>query len=849
MTGLPREGLRPGASSPALSSLEELPVRYARGVGPARAQLLERLGVRTVAELLNRLPRRLEDRSHLRPIAQLAGGTTDTVQGMVSRVTQFRPRRRRDLVLVKAAVTDGTGVLQAVWYNQPYLARQLPVGGRVILHGRVVRRGGEVQMVSPEFEVVEDGEDAETLHAGRIVPVYGSTEGLSQRTLRGIVARALDDHAGSVEEWMPAEILAHYGFPSLGEALREAHFPQSLPSWETARNRLVFEELLLFQLLVLRQRAAWTAETRAVPYGDAGPLLARFLGSLPYRLTAAQRRVLGEILRDLDGPHPMNRLLQGDVGSGKTVVAAAALLRAVGGGAQGALMAPTEILAEQHYLTLRRLREPPPGGAPGGAGAGKRRPRRRGRGDARPHRGGRCLPPPGPRGGGRAAPLRRGPAGGAAPQGGAPRRPGDDGHADPAHPGPHSLRRPRRLGPGRAPPRAVADPDGPPGRAPPPQGVRVRAGAGGPGEAGLHRLPPHRGVRQAPGRGRDGAGLPPPGGSPPRAPRGGGARPPPGGGAGPRHGGPPRRRDRRARGHDRHRGRHRRAERHGDGHRGRRPLRAGPAPPAPGPRGTRGPPVLLHPRGRPADRGGAGAPAGHGGDDGRVPDRPARPGAAGRGRAPGRAAPARHQRLPGGRPPAGPPVGRAGAGGGPPHRGAGSRPRASRAPGPGPGAPGPVRGGSGRERPGGLTTWGRPSPREGGRPGRLGGPAGSAPRPAASGRRWGTPSPLGSPGRRCWTSSRGRAGSGWRPYDAGPGTWCSWSATLDGSGRSGASSRGRGSGSGRRSGAGTSLPRSPRSAPRGGGSTSSSWTLPTARGSSRGASGSSRRPASSPPGA
>src|SRR5579884_1962708 len=153
MTGLPREGLRPGASSPALSSLEELPVRYARGVGPARAQLLERLGVRTVAELLYRLPRRLEDR-----------------------------------VLVKAAVTDGTGVLQAVWYNQPYLARQLPVGGRVILHGRVVRRGGEVQMVSPEFEVVEDGEDAETLHAGRIVPVYGSTEGLSQRTLRGIVA-------------------------------------------------------------------------------------------------------------------------------------------------------------------------------------------------------------------------------------------------------------------------------------------------------------------------------------------------------------------------------------------------------------------------------------------------------------------------------------------------------------------------------------------------------------------------------------------------------------------------------------------------------------------------------------
>lgn len=355
-----REGARAAivapASSPRPSSLEQVPVRFARGVGPARARLLERLGIRTVADLLYRLPRRVEDRSQLRRISQVADGTVETVQGVLIHVSQFRPRRRRDLVLLKAAVTDGTGVLHAVWYNQPYLARQLRPGTPVILHGRVTRRAGEVQMASPEFEVVEEGE--ETLHAGRIVPVYASTEGLSQRVLRGVVAQALDDHGGALEEWLPRKILEKYGFPPLPEALRQAHFPDSLASHELARRRLAFEELLLFQVAILRQRAARTKETRAVQYGDARALLDRFLASLPYPLTRAQQRVLGEILGDLEAPHPMNRLLQGDVGSGKTVVATAALLRAVGGGAQGALMAPTEILAEQHYLTLRRLLEP-----------------------------------------------------------------------------------------------------------------------------------------------------------------------------------------------------------------------------------------------------------------------------------------------------------------------------------------------------------------------------------------------------------------------------------------------------------------------------------------------------------
>jgi len=341
----------------AATAVDTPPIQYAKGVGPMRARLLsDRLGIYTVADLLYRLPRRLEDRGHLRPIYDLTHGAVETVQATVGRVQQFRPRRRRGFVITKAVLTDGSGVLHAVWYNQPYLARQLRQGAHLILHGRVQRQAGEVQMVAPEFELLEDGE--ETLHVGRIVPIYGSTEGLSQRALRTIVARALDEHASAQEEWLPEALRRRHDLPVLPVALRQAHFPDSFEAHTAAQRRLVYEELLLFQLLLLRRKAAQEAETRTLRYGDPADLLTRFHAGLPYGLTGAQGRVIGEILRDLEEPHPMNRLLQGDVGSGKTIIAATALLRCVGGGAQGALMAPTEILAGQHYLTLRALLEP-----------------------------------------------------------------------------------------------------------------------------------------------------------------------------------------------------------------------------------------------------------------------------------------------------------------------------------------------------------------------------------------------------------------------------------------------------------------------------------------------------------
>jgi len=331
------------------------PVRYLRGVGPGRAQMLARLGIATAGDLLYTLPRRLEDRSHLRAIYDLRHGAVETVQGTIGQIRQFRPRRRR-LTITKAAIVDTSGVLHAVWYNQPYLARQLLRGRRIVLHGRVQRQGGEVQMAAPEFELLEDGE--ETLHVGRIVPVYRGTEGLSQRILRTIVLHAIEDTAPRITEWLPDDLRRRHRLPALADALRQAHFPDTQDTQAAAHRRLVYEELLLLELLLLRQKAAAAAERRSVEYGDASELITRFHAGLPFSLTRAQRQVIDEISADLHRSHPMNRLLQGDVGSGKTLIAATALLRCVGGGAQGALMAPTEILAGQHYLTLHTLLEP-----------------------------------------------------------------------------------------------------------------------------------------------------------------------------------------------------------------------------------------------------------------------------------------------------------------------------------------------------------------------------------------------------------------------------------------------------------------------------------------------------------
>ncbi len=335
--------------------LLRLPVQYVKGVGPARARQLARLGISTVADLLFHIPRRYEDRSNLTLIWNLAHGKVETTQGTVVSVGDLRPRH--GLTITKAAIVDQTGVAYAVWYNQPYIKRMLRKGMQLILTGKVERRFGEIQIQSPEFEVLE-GDEEDLLHTGRIVPIYPSTEGLSQRTLRSIVHNALTAFVDAVPEILPGDLRERLHFLEIREALRKMHFPSSEEEHLQARRRLAFEELFLLQLVLLLRKQAMGQVQKGFRYRQDGDLIKRFIESLPYPLTGAQRRVIAEIAADMQSPHPMNRLIQGDVGSGKTVIAAAALVLCVQGGYQGALMAPTEILAGQHYLTLKPLLEP-----------------------------------------------------------------------------------------------------------------------------------------------------------------------------------------------------------------------------------------------------------------------------------------------------------------------------------------------------------------------------------------------------------------------------------------------------------------------------------------------------------
>ncbi|MDQ7819526.1 MAG: ATP-dependent DNA helicase RecG [Armatimonadota bacterium] len=348
--------MRPPAAadppSPAVSpSRLDAPAQYIKGVGPARAALLARRGLRTVEDVLFHRPHRYEDRSRLARIADLIPGQRQTTQGVVLALSE----KRRGTYQFMAALADDTGVLRAIWFGQRHLRRTIRRGMRVIVYGRVERAGG-LQMVVDDFEVLT-GDEEDTLHTGRIVPVHPATEGLSPRALRTIVDRALAQYLDDVPELVPEEIRRRLGLPDRRWAVRALHFPASLADAEAARRRLAFDELLVLQLgVLLRRRARRGADAKA-RYADPG-LLDRFVAALPFPLTAAQRRAIEEIAADLRRPVPMHRLLQGDVGSGKTVVAAAALWLCAAGGFQGALMAPTEILAEQHFRTLRRLLDP-----------------------------------------------------------------------------------------------------------------------------------------------------------------------------------------------------------------------------------------------------------------------------------------------------------------------------------------------------------------------------------------------------------------------------------------------------------------------------------------------------------
>jgi ATP-dependent DNA helicase RecG len=330
------------------------PLQYVKGVGPQRAAALERKGLRTVEDALFFVPRRHEDRTRLTPFRELSPGEAHTCSGVIVGLSPPPPGRPR--VPFSASLRDPSGYLTVSWFRGAYLARVLQRGQRLVLHGRVGRYRGAPVLNNPDFEIVESDED-DRLHTGRLVPVYSTTEGLGQRPLRRLMWQLVEAFAADVVDPLPEAVRARRGLVALPAALRDAHFPELETALHAARRRLAFDDFLLLQLglAILRAR---TTRAQGIALAPPGTLVRRLRASLPYTLTAAQERVWDEIRADMAAPFPMHRLLQGDVGSGKTIVAALAVLTAVEAGYQAAVMAPTEILAEQHFITFRQLLEP-----------------------------------------------------------------------------------------------------------------------------------------------------------------------------------------------------------------------------------------------------------------------------------------------------------------------------------------------------------------------------------------------------------------------------------------------------------------------------------------------------------
>jgi ATP-dependent DNA helicase RecG len=349
----PARQRRPAPPPPVSGLTLDSSIEMLKGASRATAARLARLGVRTVHDLLYHFPHRYSDFANIRSISQIVVGEEQTVLATVWTAAETTLGRR--LKGTEAVVGDDTGTLRVIWWGQRYIARQLRSGMRLALSGRVTIFRGQRQMENPEYEALTSDD---LIHTARLVPVYPLTEGLYPRVVRRLVKEALDAFADRAPDTMPASTRERLKLWPLPRALRQMHYPDSPKAAEAARRSLALRELLTIQLGVLKRRQAWQASGRAHPLALPPAALEGFVAALPFALTGAQRRAMAEISGDVAGKVPMSRLLQGDVGSGKTVVATAALLAAAASGCQGAIMAPTEILAEQHYRTVCGLLDP-----------------------------------------------------------------------------------------------------------------------------------------------------------------------------------------------------------------------------------------------------------------------------------------------------------------------------------------------------------------------------------------------------------------------------------------------------------------------------------------------------------
>ena len=325
-------------------------LKYIRGLAPAFVAKLEKLKIKTVKDLLWHFPYRYEDFSKIVKIADLNVNQSATISGIIQKV-DLRRTWRRKMVLTEAVIVDESGGIKAIWFNQPYIAKILKTGTRVNFAGKVVSGDGGMYLSNPAYELLKG--ISETRHTAGLIPVYPETKGLTSRGLRYLtkpILRVLPP----LPDFLPKEILAENRLPELDTALKKIHFPSRLSEAEEARRRFAFEDLFLLQLVNQKLRENLTKEkSPAIVFQESE--LEEILRILPFELTSSQKRSLEEILKDLAEGRPMNRLLQGDVGSGKTVIAAIAALAVAKKGWQAVFMAPTEVLARQHYQTLNKL--------------------------------------------------------------------------------------------------------------------------------------------------------------------------------------------------------------------------------------------------------------------------------------------------------------------------------------------------------------------------------------------------------------------------------------------------------------------------------------------------------------
>ena len=325
------------------------PITIVRGISSSLATKFNKLGVNTVRDLLYFFPHRHLDYSQRKTVSQLTEGDEETIVANVWQAMEIRLGGRRS---TEAIVGDETGNVRVVWFNNPYLAKTLTPNTRIVLSGRVSLFSGRHVFESPEWEPLED---KELVHTGRLVPIYPLTQGLRPRQVRKLMKGIIDQWAWQVEDFLPPEVKEQCNLLELPQAISQAHYPEDESLKDRARVRLAFDELFLLQLGVLSKKRQWQEDQPGNPLSTKTPVLNTFLKSLPFELTSAQHSVLKELLADLEKSQPMSRLLQGEVGSGKTVVATIVLLIAAANSYQGAFMAPTEILAEQHFSTICQL--------------------------------------------------------------------------------------------------------------------------------------------------------------------------------------------------------------------------------------------------------------------------------------------------------------------------------------------------------------------------------------------------------------------------------------------------------------------------------------------------------------